>query len=92
MVEETMSNVSGVLVGMVHKNNGYLKSRGSHDGGIDRPVVNQPTQTGRVFFFSGMWELLSKRCKCLAGKVPDAVRNLVRRADDRRKKVFAPPL
>ena len=40
IVEETISKVSGVLGEIIHKNNGYSKSRCSHDGRIDGPVVN----------------------------------------------------
>ena len=57
-VEETMSNVSGVLEEIVHKGGRHLKSRDSHDGGVDGPVVNQPTEARCTFFFGSMWELL----------------------------------
>lgn len=61
IVEETMSKVSGVLREMVHRNSGYFKSGASHDGGVDGPVVNQPTEARRVFFFGGMRKFLPER-------------------------------
>ena len=45
MVEETMSNVSGVLGEIVHNNRRGSNSRGLHDGRVDSPVVEQPTET-----------------------------------------------
>lgn len=87
-----MSKVSGVLEESVHKNSGCLENRGSHDGWIDGPVIDQPTEARCVFFFGGIWELLPECSECLAGKISDTIRNFIRRVDNRRQKVFAPPL
>lgn len=87
-----MSKVSGVLGEMVHENNEYSKGRGLHDGGVDGPVVNQPAEARCAFFFGGVGELLPDCSECLAGEVSDAVWNFIRRVDNRRQKVLAPPL
>ena len=92
MVEETISNVSGVLGETVHNNRGYTNSIDSHDGGIDGPVVDQPTEARGILFFGGVGELLPERSESLAGEIPHAIRNLVRRFDDRRNETLAPPL
>ena len=76
----------------VCKSQGYFGSGCLHDGGIDRPVVNQPTKARSVVFFSGMWELLPQRSERFTGEIPNAVWNFVRRVDNGGQKPLAPPL
>ena len=93
MVEETMSNVSGVLGGGgIHNNRRYSGSDGLHDGGVNRPVVEQPTKTRSVLFLSGIGKLLPECSEGLTSEIPHAIRNFVCRVYNRRQKAFAPPL
>ena len=87
-----MSNVSGVLGGIFQSNYGYPNNRDLHDGGVDGPVVDQPTEARSVLFLGGIGELLPKRSESLTGEISHAVWNFVRRVDDRRHEALAPPL
>ena len=91
-VEGTISKVSGVLGGMVCNNHGCSHKRGLHDGGVDRPVVEKPTEARGALFLGGMGELLPERSKGLTGEIPHGIWNFVRRVDDRCHKALAPPL
>ena len=92
MVEETISKVSGVLGRMVHGNRGYSYSRDLHDGRVDRPVVDQPTEARSVFFLGGIGELIRECSESLSGEISHAVWYFVCRVDNRRHKALAPPL
>ena len=92
MVEETMSNVSGVLGKIVHSTRGCSNNRNLHDGGVDGPVVEQPTEARSVLFLSGVGELLPECSEGLTGEIPHTIRNFARRVDNRRYKALAPPL
>jgi len=91
MVEETMSNVSGVLE-VVHSNCKYPNSGGLHDGGVDRPVVDQSTEARRVLLLGGVGELLPECSESFTSEIPHPIWNFVRRVDNRSHKTFAPPL
>jgi len=66
--------------------------RGSHDCGVNGPVVDQPTETRSVLFLSSARKLLPEGSESLASEVPHSIWNFVRRVDNRRHKAFAPPL
>jgi len=87
-----MSKVSGVLGRIVHRNRAYPDSRDLHDGGVDRPVVDQPTKARSVFFLGGIGELLRECSESLTGEISHAVRYPVCRVHNRRHKALTPPL
>lgn len=76
---------------MIHENHGYL-SRRLHDSGVDRSVVDQPTEARGVLFFGAMRELLLECSECLTGKIPHAIWNFVCRVDNGCHEALAPPL
>ena len=92
IVEETTSNVSGVLGEIVHSDRRRSNNRDLHDGRVNRPIVDQPTEARSVLFLSGIGEFLPERSKSLAGEIPHAIWNFACRVDNRRYKSLAPPL